>query len=237
MRNLWFLHFDFFQKSVPIFAAVFDIRVDAHPTTVISRKETDRTMKRPTAPDAPMADEAIVDLYFARDEQAIAETDRKYGAYLLRLGENILHNTSDSEECRNEVYLKLWNRIPPDRPHTLPAYLNRIMRATAIDRYRARARQGGDAYAASLDELAEILPAPDTVESAWESAELARQISHYLRGESRRRQYLFVARYFRAEPVEAIAHELGVSPSAVYKELTRLRRGLQTHLERNGFFL
>ncbi len=193
-------------------------------------------MKQPA--DTPyLSDEAIVELYFARDERAIAEIERKYGAYLLRLAENILHDRSDSEECRNDVLVKLWNRIPPDRPAVFPAYLNRIMRGTAIDRYRERRSHGAPAseWTASLDELSEILASADTVEAEVESRELGRAISRYLREQPRRRQYLFVARYFRAEPVEDIARRLGVSPSAVYKELGKLRRGLKEHLERNGF--
>ncbi len=187
---------------------------------------------------APLpSDDEIVELYFARDEQAIAETDRKYGGYLFRLCENILHDPADSEECRNDVYLKVWHSIPPERPTVLPAYLNRVTRGTAIDRYRARARRGElrSELVASVEELSDILPASDTVESEWDSLELGRAISGYMRSQSRRRQYLFVARYYRAEPVEAIARTLGVSPSAVYKELARLRRGLKEHLERNGF--
>ncbi len=186
---------------------------------------------------AYLSDEEIVELYFARDERALAETERKYGGYLLRLAENILHDRSDSEECRNDVLLKLWQSIPPERPTVLPAYLSRIMRGTAIDRYRYRSRRGRPVseWTASIDELSESLRSPDTVESEVDSRELGREISRYLRGQSRRRQYLFVARYFRAEPVEEIARALGVSPSTVYKELTGLRRGLKEHLERNGF--
>ncbi len=194
-------------------------------------------MKHDRKTPAPLSDEEIVALYLARDERAIAETDRKYGGYLLRLAENVLHDLRDSEECRNDVYLKLWNTIPPAHPEVLPAYLNRVMRGTAVDRYRERARRAPSELTASLDELADILSSPDTVEREVESAELGRAISAYLRGESKRRQYLFVARYYRAESVEAIARHLGVSPSAVYKELERLRRGLKEHLERNGFAL
>ncbi len=194
-------------------------------------------MKSRNVPTPCLADEEILDLFFARDERGISETDRKYGGSLLRLAENILHDPSDSEECRNDVYVKLWKSIPPARPTVFPAYLNRVMRGTAIDRYRARARQGEcrSELLASVEELSDILSSPETVERAWESAELGRAISRYLRMQSKRRQYLFVARYFRAESVEEIACTLGVSPSAVYKELSKLRRGLKEHLERNGF--
>ncbi len=198
-------------------------------------KSTDRNSE----PSPQLSDEAILDLFWARDERALSACDRKYGTYLMRMAENILHNIADSEECRNDVYLKLWNTIPPARPAVLPAYLNRVMRGTAIDRYRERCRRGrvDSSLTASLDELADLLTAPDTVESEVESAELGRSISAYLRTQSKRRQYLFVARYFRAETVEDIAHTLGISASAVYKELRKIRRGLQEYLERNGFSL
>ncbi len=197
------------------------------------------TMRSRKASDAPLADEAIIALYFARDERAIAETDRKYGAALLGMAENILHDRADSEECRNDVYLKLWNTIPPAHPEVFPAYLNRVMRGTAIDRYRERTRHGrlASTWTVSLDELAEILHSPDTVESEIGSMELGQAISRYLRTQSARRRYLFVARYYRAETAESMARVLGVTPSAVYKELANIRRGLKEYLERNGFSL
>ena len=42
-----------------------------------------------------MEDETILDLYFAREEQAIAETGKKYGGYCRSIAFNILQQLYD----------------------------------------------------------------------------------------------------------------------------------------------
>lgn len=83
-------------------------------------------------------DEEIVRLYFDRDEAAIRETDRKYGKFLFGIAYNILHDRLDCEECRNDTYLGIWNSIPPTRPVSFRAFITRIMRNTAIKKYKER---------------------------------------------------------------------------------------------------
>ena len=88
-----------------------------------------------------MNDESIISLYFARDEQAIAETAAAYGTYCHRLSVGILHDEGEAEECVNDTYLKVWNSIPPDRPLSLKAYLGRIVRNLSLNRYKAMLRR------------------------------------------------------------------------------------------------
>ena len=88
-----------------------------------------------------LSDEAIVELYWARDEAAIKHTDIKYRSYLLKTAYNILQDMQDSEECLNDTYLDTWNAIPPERPRVLQAFIGRITRNLAIDRYRAKHRK------------------------------------------------------------------------------------------------
>ena len=83
-----------------------------------------------------LSDEQIIDLYFAREERAIKETDHKYGKYLFTIAYNIVQDTLDCEECLNDTYLNTWNRIPPTRPSIFHAFLSKIMRNIAVDRYR-----------------------------------------------------------------------------------------------------
>ena len=121
---------------------------------------------------APLAaDETIVELYWARDERAIEETDRKYGAYLMTVAHRILQSREDSEECLNDTYLKTWNSIPPQRPNCLKAFLTKITRTIAIDRYRKERRQKRvpTECTLSLSELAETL-CGDSPEVEYESA-------------------------------------------------------------------
>ena len=94
-----------------------------------------------------MEDEKIIELYWQRSPQAIDETSRKYGAYCMRLSMNILMNREDSEENVNDTYLRTWNAIPPQRPQFFAAFLGRIARNLALNRYKARAaeKRGGEA--------------------------------------------------------------------------------------------
>ena len=44
-----------------------------------------------------LSDEQIIDLYFAREERAITETDNKYRGYLHTVANNILANEQDAQ--------------------------------------------------------------------------------------------------------------------------------------------
>lgn len=184
-----------------------------------------------------LSDGEIVALYLARDEEAIAATHRKYGGYLYTVAYNILHDRLDCEECQNDTYLQTWNTIPPNRPARLQAYLTRIIRCLSVDRYRERTRQKRvpSELTVSLDELSESL-ASDTA-GEYEAAELGRCISAYVASLPKRRRLIFICRYYCADPPERIAAMLGVTVSAVYKELGKIRAGLRTHLEKEGFSL
>ena len=184
-----------------------------------------------------LPDGEIVALYFARDEEAIAATHRKYGGYLYTVAYNILHDPPDCEECQNDTYLRAWNTIPPQKPIRLQAYLTKIMRCISVDRYRERTRQKRvpSELTVSLEELSESLASHDERET--ETAELGRCISNYVASLPRRRRLIFVCRYYCADPPQRIADMLGVTVSAVYKELGKIRAGLRTHLEMEGFYL
>ena len=182
-------------------------------------------------------DAEIIDLYWARNEEAIAATDYKYGGYLYTVAYNILHNPQDSEECRNDTYLRTWNTIPPNKPTKLQAYLTKIIRAISIDRYREQTRQKRIPYemTVSLEDLAETLPSDRAGEQS--SHELARCLSEYLASLSKRRRFIFVCRYYCVDPPDRIAAMLGITPSAVYKELKKIKDGLRVYLEKEGFRL
>ena len=70
-----------------------------------------------------MDDSKIIALFNERSEKAISAVSRKYGKLSLRIAENILKNKEDAEECVNDAYLVLWNKIPPESPSPLSAYL------------------------------------------------------------------------------------------------------------------
>ena len=63
-----------------------------------------------------MEDNRIVDLYWARSEDAITETSEKYGKYCYSIAYNILSNAEDADESVNDTYLDAWHNMPPHRP-------------------------------------------------------------------------------------------------------------------------
>ncbi len=183
------------------------------------------------------SDEEIIELYWQRNEIAIRETDRKYGAYLFRIAYQILNDRLDSDECQNDTYFEAWNTIPPTKPRVFPAFLTQIVRFIAIDRYREKTskKRVPSELTLSMEELSVFWEAHTTSsESDWEAKELGAILSDFIRELPKRRRYIFVGRYYIAESVEALAEELSISVPTVYRELEKLKEGLKEHLERNG---
>ena len=105
-----------------------------------------------------MEDHEIIDLLYARDELGLQHTQRKYDPLYRAILRQLLTDKADVDECCNDVLLSVWNSIPPHKPTALRLFLGKIVRNTAIDRYRQR-KTKGESFAVTLEELAEILPA------------------------------------------------------------------------------
>lgn len=184
-----------------------------------------------------MEDTKILDLYFARDEQAIVETDRKYGTYCFSLAKAILDNDADAEEAVNDTYYKTWNVIPPNRPQVLKLFLAKITRNLSFSRWRslsARKRGGGE-MALVLEELESCIPSPVTVEDSVNAKELAAAIRFFLDTVPPREQDIFLRRYFFVEESGAIALRYGMKPAAVLRSLSRTRAKLKQYLVKEGY--
>lgn len=184
-----------------------------------------------------LTDQQIIALYFGRKEAAIDETERKYGSYLLAIAQNILHSREDSEECVNDTYWKAWNTIPPTRPDFFRAFLAKITRRTALDRYDEAKRQKRipRELVASLSDFDGVLPDATFPEETLETRELGRIISAYLDTVSSRRLYIFLRRFFFMMPIAGIAKKLGCSQSTVHKELAAMKRELRQKLIQEGY--
>lgn len=183
-----------------------------------------------------LSDEQIIELYFAREEKAIAETDKKYCEYLHAVAYHILYNEQDVDECLQDTYLKTWNSIPPHRPRMLRAFLAKITRNLALDRIELMGRQKRvpEEACQPLDELQEFLPDPLDLDRELQDATVARIITRYLDEASDRRMYIFTSRYFFSLTIGQIAKRLSCSQSLVSKELAVIRQELRAKLEEEG---
>ena len=185
-----------------------------------------------------MEDEKIVALYFARNENAIAETDRKYGAYLFTIAERILSCVPDSEECVNDTYMKTWQTVPPEKPSMLKHFLAKITRNLSLDRYKMKTaeKRGGGESDIVLSELAGCIPAGETVETALSEKLLQETLRLFLEALPPRERCVFLRRYFYLESVSAIAKKYAMREHNVHVILSRTRSKLKFLLEKEGFF-
>ena len=186
-----------------------------------------------------MEDNAILDLYFARDEAAITETDQKYGGYCFSIANRILNSNEDSEETVSDTYLRAWNAIPPQRPTFLKLFLAKITRNLAFTRWRklSATKRGGGATELVLEELSECIPGPERVDDQLNAWELAKTIRGFLNTLSRREQDIFLQRYFYAEDADTIAHCYGMKRANVNLILSRTRAKLKSYLMQEGYYL
>ena len=183
-----------------------------------------------------MQDSEIVRLYFDRDQQAITCTDQKYGKYCHAIAWNILASREDSEECVNDAYLDTWNAIPPTRPFSLKAFVGRITRNRALNRYELQnaAKRGNGETALCLDELAECVSGEDELAQREDYRNLVECINGFLAEQSHEQRVIFVRRYWYGKSTADIAAEYGLGESKVKVTLSRLRKKLRTHLEKEG---
>ena len=185
----------------------------------------------------PMEDEKIIELYFRREEKAIEETDFKYRKYLFSIAFNVVHDRLDCEECLNDTYLGAWNAIPPSRPNVLKAFLTTITRRIAIKRYHSNLRKHviPSEMTASLSELEDFVAGDEDIDADFDAERLGRVISDFIRSLPARRQFIFMSRYYVADPIDTIASDLSLSRSMINKELAAIRSALKEKLESEGY--
>ena len=186
-----------------------------------------------------MEDAQIVQLYFNRDEQAVLQTEKKYGKSLLLLSKRIVINDEDSQECVNDTYLRAWNTIPPTKPKHLSAYLYAIIRSISIDRFRAKksAKRAMNEYILSLDELAECIAGEETPQDALEMQMLVGTIEAFMKGLPKEQRQIFLCRYYFMDSIKAISGYLCMSESKIKSTLYRVRCELKKILQQEGYFL
>ncbi len=177
----------------------------------------------------------IVDLYWQRSEDAILETDRKYGRMLRNLALQLVESNEDAAECVSDTYLAAWNSMPSARPTLLGSFLSKITRRISVDAYRRRHAEKRGGYAELTSELSECVPSDFDMENAFESRALARLLDGFVRSLDSEKRYIFLRRYFYGDDLSTIAANLGISVGKVKTVLHRLRKSLGKQLEKEGF--
>ena len=180
-----------------------------------------------------MEDREIIELYFARSEDAIAQTAKKYGGYLAMIAGSILSSAEDRDECVQDTYYRTWAAIPPQRPQYFRAWLGCLTRSISIDRWRAEhaKKRGGTQYILSLDELADCVPGSDETQRVADREVITGAIDRFLAARRPIDRRIFLQRYWYACPIAEIAQESGLREGAVKMRLSRMREKLRKHLE------
>ena len=178
----------------------------------------------------------IIQLYWDRNDRAISETSDKYGRYCKAIAKNILENEQDAEECVNDTYLSAWNAMPTHWPEQLAAFLGKLTRNLAFNRYKYyhAGKRGRGEFALVLDELADCVSGKDNVEQEIDRLELIEAVNSFVADLPEIKRKIFVCRYWYADPVSKIAGVYGMGAGNVSKMLERVRKQLRNYLTERG---
>lgn len=184
-----------------------------------------------------MTDLQIIELYWQRNEDAILESDRKYGSYCAAVSQNILSDMMDAEECVSDTWMRAWSVMPPERPNHLKMFFAKITRNLSLDRLKAKLAQkrGGGESALILEELEQCVASQGNAETAYIAKELGKSINRFVYNLPEREGNLFVRRYFFGENLEVVAGRYGITAHNAAVILSRVRQKLKRHLELEGF--
>ena len=181
-----------------------------------------------------MEDNEIIELYWKRDEVAILETDKKYGKYCSKIAYNILASVEDSEECVNDTYLHAWNALPPNRPNIFKAFLAKITRNLALDKYDSKtAQKRNNSMDLVYEELEDCIPTY-SMEKEIEHNELVKELNMFLENLSKEKRVIFLERYWYMSSIKDIAIKHSQKESKTKMELLRMRNALRKYLEERG---
>lgn len=184
-----------------------------------------------------MDDAQLIEMFFARDEHAIKETDKKYGKLCFRVADNLLRNKEDAEECVNDTYLVAWNKIPPTRPNNFTAFICKITRNLSLKKLEsANAKKRSPDAIISLSEIESLLP-DNSFATDMTDEEVGKLISVFLRGEKELNRNVFLRKYWFFDSISQIAEMYSLSENNVKSMLFRTRNRLREFLKKEGFEL
>ena len=186
-----------------------------------------------------MEDRDIIALYWERNQEAIAETEKKYGRYCYSIAYNILYNAEDAEESVNDTLMNAWNSMPPHMPSILSAFLGKITRYVSLKkwRYARTQKRGGGEIALAYEELSDCIPSGKSVEEVLQEKELAEIIDCFLDELPAAERHIFICRYWYFDDISTISKQFGFSSSKVKSILFRIRKKLLSRLNEEGIFI
>ena len=179
----------------------------------------------------------LTEMFWARNDDAISEADKKYHGLLFSIILTVLKNDRDAEECLNDVYLKIWESIPPNRPSSFRAYAVKIARNTAMNIFRkngAEKRTAGRAFEMFDEGNRADFEYYGDEEQALRIREI---LNSYLTSADERKTYIFMSRYYFNKPISEISVALRCSESTVHKEIRKIKNELRKKLEEGGIYV
>ena len=186
-----------------------------------------------------MEDRNIIALYLERNQDAIAETEKKYGRYCYSIAYNILYNVEDAEESVNDALMNAWNSIPPHMPSILSAFMGKLTRYVSLKkwRYARTQKRGGGEIDLVYEELSDCIPGGKSVEEELQEKELAEIIDCFLDELPAAERHIFICRYWYFDDISTISKQFGFSSSKVKSMLYRIRKKLLFRLNEEGVFI
>lgn len=185
-----------------------------------------------------MEDREIIRLFFHREESAVTQLQNKFGGFCYSIAKNILESVEDTEECIWDVYLKVWNSIPPQNPDNLKVWLGKVVRNCALNLWdKKHAKKRFSEAVVPFDELQDCIPDFTTPERVLEKEELGEVISRWLKTLNNADRNLFIRRYWLCEPLCDIARANNINEKKLAKRMYILRKNLKIALEREGICL
>ena len=186
-----------------------------------------------------MNDEMIIEYIWIRDAQGLRLAEQKYNNYLRTIAYNILGDNQDVDECVNDVLMKLWKTIPPERPGNLKAFAGKICRNHSINKLRdaAAKKRGSGQTDEVLDELQDCVAHGADVELSLDEILLRDAINVFLDGISCEERNIFICRYWYMDSISDISRYAGCSESRIKSILFRIRRKLKKYLEKEGYYV
>ena len=181
-----------------------------------------------------MDDKKIIELFLARNEDAIKHTDDTYGRRLFHLADSIVRNDQDAEESVSDTYMKAWDTIPPRKPQYFFAYIAKICRHFALDKLDWNNAAKRKAEIVSLTQEMELCIPDARQEWTLSGKELGRILDLFLRTLTPENRVVFMRRYWYADSIGEIAARYGIGESTVQMRLSRTKAKLCTYLEKEG---